>query len=508
MALNRRSFLRKTAAAAALSLPFAFGRRSASAGPAGGLVDDPTGILDLPAGFSYTVVQEHFVDMTDGYRVPGRPDGMACFAGAGGTYVLMRNHELSNGDFGNGPYKLGQLAPKEAYNPTATGGVTRVVVDANTLQPVSSNLVLVGTVRNCAGGPSPWGWLSCEENTATNHGYVFLCPADADAVSMPQKITGYGRYNHEAVAIDPATNIAYLTEDRGDSCLYRFVPDQMAVPFVGKLQALKVTGENNLDTSEDHADGTTWSIEWVDVDEPDPSGDTVRYEAQGKGAAIISRGEGIWYADGVVYICSTNGGPSGNGQIFALDVAAQTLEVLAQSTSSSILDNPDNICVAPWGEVFMAEDGGGTQYIRVLDEAGNITDFARNALSDSEMAGVCFSPDGRVLFVNIQKDGLTLAITGDFPEVKPPPDDPPPDDPPPDDPPPDDPPPDDPPPSDPPPDDDSPADDPGGDEPGGCTAVDSAGLSIGTLILVGAAVGAAAYSSSKPGTEAGSSRRR
>jgi secreted PhoX family phosphatase len=42
---------------------------------------DPQGILDLPEGFSYRVLQRGGEMMTDGYRVPGRPDAMACFAG-------------------------------------------------------------------------------------------------------------------------------------------------------------------------------------------------------------------------------------------------------------------------------------------------------------------------------------------------------------------------------------------------------------------------------------------
>jgi secreted PhoX family phosphatase len=37
-----------------------------------------------------------------------------------------------------------------------------------------------------------------------------------------------------------------------------------------------------------------------------------------------------------------------------------------------------------------------------------------NRLSGSELAGVCFSPDGRTMFVNIQQQGLTLAISGPF----------------------------------------------------------------------------------------------
>jgi secreted PhoX family phosphatase len=38
--------------------------------------------------------------------------------------------------------------------------------------------------------------------------------------------------------------------------------------------------------------------------------------------------------------------------------------------------------------------------------------IARNDLNDSEFCGPCFSPDGKVLFVNMQDPGYTLAITG------------------------------------------------------------------------------------------------
>ena len=78
---------------------------------------------------------------------------------------------------------------------------------------------------------------------------------------------------------------------------------------------------------------------------------------------------------------------------------------------------PDNICVAPWGDIYMSEDGKTDQYIRFLDADGQVQDFARNALSESELAGVCFSPDGRALFINIHKDHRTYMITGPFPEV-------------------------------------------------------------------------------------------
>jgi hypothetical protein len=77
---------------------------------------------------------------------------------------------------------------------------------------------------------------------------------------------------------------------------------------------------------------------------------------------------------------------------------------------------PDNIALAPWGDLFLCEDCvAGEQHLRVLGTDGRISDFARNAVSRSELAGVCFSPDGTTLFVNIYSDGLTLAVRGPFP---------------------------------------------------------------------------------------------
>jgi secreted PhoX family phosphatase len=65
----------------------------------------------------------------------------------------------------------------------------------------------------------------------------------------------------------------------------------------------------------------------------------------------------------------------------------------------------------------MAEDGMGAQYVRALSPDGHIYDVARNARSSGEFAGICFSPDARALFVNLQHDGITLAIVGPFAEL-------------------------------------------------------------------------------------------
>jgi uncharacterized protein len=378
------------------------------------LVPDPAGVIDLPRGFSYRILQRFGDPLSDGYRMAGRPDAMGAFAGADGSIVLMRNHELAASHVDSTAFTREQGPPPEAYDQNGTGGVTRVVLDPDTLAIRRSNLVLAGTFWNCAGGLSPWGWLTCEETVVPNHGYVFLCASDAERVSAARPIRGYGRFRHEAACVDPATNIAYLTEDQNDGCFYRFVPSAKNKPFEGKLQALRLMDEPGFDTSP-LVPGRSLPVDWVDVPNPDPDDDSVRFQAQAAGAALFRRCEGMWLAVDAAYFCATTGGPIGHGQIFRLGLGDRPLlDVVTASTDPEVLDNPDNLCVSPDGQLFVAEDSLDGNFLRRVGLGGEIVPFARNARSTGEFAGPCFSPDGRTLFINMQEDQLTLAIRGPF----------------------------------------------------------------------------------------------
>jgi secreted PhoX family phosphatase len=122
-----------------------------------------------------------------------------------------------------------------------------------------------------------------------------------------------------------------------------------------------------------------------------------------------------------VFICCTSGGRQGHGQVFKLTLgkpgSPDLLQLFAESPGPAVLDMPDNICMAPWGDLLLAEDGSGEQYLRGITPEGRVYDLARNAKSSGEFAGICVSPRGDALFVNMQQDGLTLAITGPLAEL-------------------------------------------------------------------------------------------
>ncbi|NEQ83410.1 MAG: DUF839 domain-containing protein, partial [Moorea sp. SIO2I5] len=89
-----------------------------------------------------------------------------------------------------------------------------------------------------------------------------------------------------------------------------------------------------------------------------------------------------------------------------------TIELFVESHDRSLLEHPDNLTISPSGDLILCEDGGGDQFLVGVNPKGELYQLARNALNSSELAGVCFSPNGRIMFVNIQEPGITFAIQG------------------------------------------------------------------------------------------------
>jgi hypothetical protein len=422
--------------------------------------DEADGVvrLHLPDGFQYRSFTPTGTLMSDGVITPGRHDGMAAFAARNGRYRLVRNHEVN----GPGP-AFGD--PAKAYDPMARGGTTTIEVSPRAGGSVESWVSANGTQMNCAGGATPWNsWITAEETVngpdvgpdftgADNslleekHGYIFDVPASwgPGEHSKPTPIRAAGRFAHEAVDIDPGTGILYQTEDNFNfaSGFYRYIAPSNPMRAGkledgGTLEMLKVAGVPNANLHQGQMPGVRYDVEWVTIDDPDPTfapGTTndqaivaVGDQGRAKGAANFSRLEGIFYDSGKVYLVSTQGGDTppgepppagfgdGYGQLWVYDTMEQTLTLLFESPSRTVLELPDNLCVSPKKALLLCEDGPIENYLRGVTQNGEIFDFAKNAIvgrQQEEFAGSTFSPDGKVLFVNIQaSSGVTFAIWG------------------------------------------------------------------------------------------------
>lgn len=450
---DRRRFIQGLLIAAAA--PAAGSAHARSDAGFGRLVPDPRRILDLPEGFEYRIVCRKGQEMDDGLLVPGEADGMAAFAGQDGRIVLVCNHEnpphkQHNGPFGPDLERLDRIDSAKIYDSgggrtPGAGGTTTIVYNPRTRETEKKFLSLAGTELNCAGGRTPWGsWLSCEEcfkdpgtrleyfrgvRREAKHGYVFEVPAHADGLADPVPIRDMGRFEHEAAAVDPDSGIVYLTEDRARSLFYRYIPTVNGkLHLGGQLQALGIAGVDAFDTRNwTHGmrlgSGEHLVTRWIDLEDVDGADNDLRLRGADAGAALFARGEGLCYTGSEFVITATTGGPDRLGQVFAYRPSPKegqsdeqsepgTLELIAESTPRSLLRHADNVTMSPWGDLIICEDTANHCGLVGIRPDGQQYPLADNAYTNSELAGVCFSPDARVMFVNIQVRGLTLAITG------------------------------------------------------------------------------------------------
>ncbi|MBU1377987.1 MAG: DUF839 domain-containing protein [Alphaproteobacteria bacterium] len=436
----------------------------------GPLKTDPFGLFDLPEGFAYTIVSRAGDPMSDGLVTPYNMDGMGCFPLDAGRVVLVRNHELkfATADysaFGVGHTLAGKVERRLIYDHgqddrALPGGTTTMIYDLRKRRMETSYLSLAGTSTNCAGGITPWGsWLSCEEivqsagpqtngqGTQKSHGWVFEVPSAHRGVVEPTPIAAMGRFKHEAVCIDPHTGVAYMTEDEGDGygLFYRYLPeDRTNLHTGGRLQALGFKDNTDYGDSrnwdqEDWAVGQWRDTVWIDLDGVDNPDEALRARGHAKGAAWFARGEGVHYGQGELYFTCTSGGPGRLGQIMRYKPSrfeggpGETsepgkLQLFVQPGDKRVMHMADNLAVAPWGHLMVCEDKAepnGVNYLKGVTPDGKVYTVGRQAQpgnsdvgANTELAGVCFSPDGTTMFVNAYWPGMTLAITGPWSRLR------------------------------------------------------------------------------------------
>ena len=435
-------------------------------------------VLALPAGFSYVTFGHIASRMSDGNLTPLALDGMAAFRGPHGTVRLIRNHEDRNlVNEGSVPHD------SDSYDPTAGGGTSTLDYDPHTRTLVRDFISLSGSAVNCAGGFGlrRKSWLTGEEAVygpeftdptrkhRERHGYVFEVPLRrGPGRSHGEPLRAMGRFLHEALATDERTGIVYETEDPGSgrgAGFYRFLPrDRHNLRKGGRLQILGIRRSPRYDAREGQQRGRPLPVKWIDIEDVDPpyasEDDEGGVFRQGweNGACIFNRLEGCWADGDSIYFVSTSGGDAksgdvnppdvsrpegyreGYGQIWEYRQRSRTLVLHYESPGGEVMDSPDNLTVTPRGGLIACEDDASSADAAIdtdprapgienvnrligISPRGRAFTFAVNVFSGTELAGVCFSPDGRTMFVNLYGDatgtpeehrdeGMTCAITG------------------------------------------------------------------------------------------------
>ncbi len=309
------------------------------------------------------------------YLWHGAPDGGACFPAADGGWIYVSNSEL----------------PTDTAHSMGGAGALRFDASGKVMDAYP---ILENTRLNCAGGKSLWGtWLSCEEYGES--GLVYECDPEGKrpAVARP----AMGAFCHEAVAMDPKTGRAYLTEDQPNGCLYRFTPAKAGDLSEGLLELAVARGMH---------------LEWKKVPDPGASRRPLRHQVPE--AARFSGGEGIVYSEGAIYFTTKH-----DNRVWRLDLADDHLSVVydASLSEAPVLSGVDNIEVAPGGELLVAEDGGDMQIVALTGDCLPLSLITLHEQDESEITGPAFSPDGRRLYFSSQRgfsgrseDGLTYEL--------------------------------------------------------------------------------------------------
>jgi len=447
----------------------------------GGLVNDPAGLLSLPSGFSYAVVSvAGQTTLTTGEKSPGRPDGTGAFR-VGGAVRLVQNHELSPGAANPVPAIAGTVFDAGIQNAggctvlevTPEGARLREwVALSGTISNCAGGITPWGTWLTCEETEARTGTAFGANGTAAqDHGWIFeVAPADANE-QHPVPIKAFGRFPHEAVVVMRDDSV-YLTEDASspNGLFYRWTGSrgtnlkagalQTLAPTAGTFEAMRVkntdgTWVDDLSRFTSAHIGRALEVSWVPVPDRLAATTSVRKQFSTTGEVTRSKKlEGAWGDKSGVFFAASFAGYADipalstphDGQIWYLDHDRQTLTLKAyfpyireqhapspagawtpwtlnqQRSLPEVFDGPDNVHVSPWGGLIIAEDGEGLNGLILWTEDGGAQRLARNDIlfqgsENSEMTGPTFSPNGSVLFANVQEPGHTFAIRGNFRDV-------------------------------------------------------------------------------------------
>jgi secreted PhoX family phosphatase len=428
--MKRTKWLAGVATVAALAFGVA-GTGSAATGPP---QPDPNGIINLPAGYSYTTLAtecatpEQSTESGLTFPMPADPDGKALFQAPGGQMWLLVQHELTQPRQGDFQGDLGKCHVDEQTpgddDSDGWGAISRLTLAKDGTTVEKAEIITTGLHDLCAATITPW------KTYLTNEEFPFINDPDMrsgwvweidPATGAEKRLTGMGHFSHEQEAY--ASNGSwYLTDDRGDArFIYKFTPDNRRDLTTGSLYGLAFNKATMTGT-------------WVGPLNPlDPDSDM---RARGFQPAVwgFNKAEGIVgtasssdVGGDAVYF-SESGVGADPGRIWTLDHLGNdpfvTGHVVVEGDFAR-LGRPDNLRFNDAGDLFIMEDHSASDFNRgatgnvnqiwVLprkqEGAANLIQFAA---TPDEPTGPWFSFDNQLLYLSIQADpprvGHVIAI--------------------------------------------------------------------------------------------------
>ncbi|GAA4744216.1 PhoX family protein [Nocardioides endophyticus] len=439
------------------------------------LVDDPQGILALPPDFSYRVMTRAGASrLESGEPCPSNHDGTASF-GTGRRQYLILNHECDAGDVLGVPHLAGTVYDPGAVGGGGctvirTDGNGRnlgqTVGLSGTIANCAGGPTPWGSWWTCEEATARAGDRWEHEDTGAtgvyrkDHGYVFEVLGDGHADPSPLK--ALGRYDHEACAISKNRTHVFLSEDADEpnGLFFRWQGPRgfrVSADTVGRLRSKSfgtlaamaiLMDDGSVVPDVAHLTssqlGRPFDVRWVEVPDRDATDTDVREQFDDGQVTRGRKFEGVWGTSSGVYVVNSYAYEKGedlpdqavphSGMVWFYDYARETIQLVNYFPYQNYahdetfepaypdlnFDGPDNVTVTPWGSLVLAEDGVGASHVLSATPGGPTYAIARNMLNVgdeaqpeySEFTGPTFSADGKVLYVNIQDPGLTLAITG------------------------------------------------------------------------------------------------
>jgi len=399
----------------------------------GPLQADPAGIINLPAGYSYSTIAvmctpARSTESGATVPLPEDPDGQALFRAPGGDLWLLGNHELTQPRQGDFQGDVGKCHADEQTpgddDSDGWGAVHRITLDNDGTTVKLIEVITTGLHNLCAAAITPW------KTYLTNEEFPFLNDPDKrsgwaweidPATGAQKRLTGMGRFSHEQQAY-AAPGDWYMTDDRGDArFIYKFDPDRNRDLTTGDLYGLAFSKATMTGT-------------WIGPLNPlDPDADM---RARGfqpsvwgfvKAEGIVAQGSSNTMGGNYVVFAESGSGAD-PGRIWKLTHLGNNRTVRGRILVEgdwARMGRPDNIRFNDAGDLFILEDHSASDFRRGATENVNqiwvlprretgSQNLVLFAATPDEPTGPWFSFDNQILYLSIQADpprvGRIIAI--------------------------------------------------------------------------------------------------